>query len=255
MGYVRTFTGIIPPARADELPWVEAQIHEAETRSGPWVEIDSFVFTDPDDDPAAPAPRDFTTEEAQHATAWYRIVFADADGDTADGPWFFIDDDGQPSWLPSVQEVAGLVWARTKEKGSGGQRVGTFTANTSPTAEEALRLIRQAGWRVAAKLTADPCKANLREGARAATALYASMLIESSYWPEQTEAAGSSFQARLKLWERQLDDLAELVKANCTGGEGEDEEGTAGAALAAGGFDDGELLYGRDYPPEGPGGW
>lgn len=151
-------------------------------------------------------------------------------------------------WEPSVEEVARLVWARTKQ--AGGKRTGSFTDATSPTITEARSIIQMATAIVAADLGIAPCRDTLRAGARAQAALYASMLIETSYYPEQTESAGSSFQARLKLWEGQLKRLGEEVRTSCAGGE----EGEAeGAPLPQGAFDDGLLLYGRDWPPEG--GW
>lgn len=82
MSVVVTFERFRPPARYDLLPWTEARIEEAETEDGTFVQIDVHTLSPVDPDPSDPAYRSFTTENGTDDELWYRIVFADADGDT-----------------------------------------------------------------------------------------------------------------------------------------------------------------------------
>lgn len=79
---VVTFSGFIPPPRFDSIPWTELRIEEAPTEDGPWTQIDVQALNPVDADPADPATRSFTTELATGEGLWYRIIFADASGDT-----------------------------------------------------------------------------------------------------------------------------------------------------------------------------
>lgn len=78
---VITFTGFVPPPRFDSLPWTEIRIEEAVDEAGPWTQIDTLAISPVDVDPSDPAARSFTTELASDGNLWYRIIFADVDGD------------------------------------------------------------------------------------------------------------------------------------------------------------------------------
>jgi hypothetical protein len=78
---VVSFVGYQPPQRFDGLPWTDARIEEAATETGVYTQIDSLALTPVDTDPAAPAFRSFTTENGTALDYWYRVLFADADGD------------------------------------------------------------------------------------------------------------------------------------------------------------------------------
>ena len=80
---VVSFVRFLPPARFDALPWTEARIEESDEEEGTYTQIDTYTLTPVDADPAEPAYRSFTTELGTAEEYWYRIVFADADGDTA----------------------------------------------------------------------------------------------------------------------------------------------------------------------------
>lgn len=151
-------------------------------------------------------------------------------------------------WMPTLAEVGSLIRARTRIRG--GAELGTFTSETRATGVEVEALILQACRRVATEVGREPCKTELRNDAKAAAALYAAMLVEQSYWPDQTTSAGSSFGRLEKLWNTQIATLREAVAENC-GGLG--EEGESGAAApepsARGNFDDGLPMYGRTWPP------
>lgn len=123
------------------------------------------------------------------------------------------------TWQPEVWEVGALIHARTKQRGGKGE-LGTFNAHTRPTGQQVEYLILQACRRVATAIGAEPCTEALKGDAKAAAAIYAAMLIEQSYWPEQTVAQGSSFKNLEALWKDQIRTLTEAVAEQC-GGSGE----------------------------------
>lgn len=171
------------------------------------------------------------------------------------------DDDPTPSWRPAVADVAALIRARTKIPG--GVEAGTFqdervadpdadppvTAQraTRPNATEVEALIDQACRRVASRIggpTICSDASDLEDDAKSAAAMYAAMLVEQSYWPEQTTAAGSSFQSLRSLWADTIKDLAEGVESRCGTGTGGD--GVASTEPSSY-FDDAQLI-GRSGP-------
>ena len=81
MTVVVSFERFLPPARYDLLPWTEARIEEASEEDGTYAQIDTHTFAPVDADPADPAYRSFTTELGTADDYWYRVVFADVDGD------------------------------------------------------------------------------------------------------------------------------------------------------------------------------
>lgn len=83
MPEVVTFVDYQPPQRFDSLPWTHVRIEEAATETGTYTQIDSLALSPLDVDPAAPAFRSFTTENGTSLNYWYRVLFADADGDTS----------------------------------------------------------------------------------------------------------------------------------------------------------------------------
>ena len=59
------------------------RIEESETEDGDFTQIDVVALSPVDSDPTDPDSRSFTTELGTDDELWYRIVFADASGDTA----------------------------------------------------------------------------------------------------------------------------------------------------------------------------
>lgn len=109
MAEVVSFVDYRPPARFDLLPWTEVRIQEATAEDGTFAQIDVVALAPLDADPSDPQLRSFTTQLGTALDYWYRVVFADADGDTS-----------QPS--TPVQNVAGgdaapvvLAYATTDE--------------------------------------------------------------------------------------------------------------------------------------------
>lgn len=101
---------------------------------------------------------------------------------------------------PSVADVGALIVARTKEEMT---RVGTFTANTQPTAAQVSALIDRAYDRVA--MAAGPVPENFYSQAEGLVALYAAMLVERSYFPEDIEGNNSLYQELKEDYEAGLE--------------------------------------------------
>lgn len=152
----------------------------------------------------------------------------------------------EATFSPTVDDVAALIRARTKIPGGG--EAGTFTEQTRPTKVEVERIIAQAVDHVAAAIGGEPCNEQLIQSATAAASLLAAVIIETSYWPEQAEARGSAAARLEKLFDTRMKALTGAVAEECGGqGTGGSEDGNSGA-IAAGGFNDGYPLIGRDYP-------
>jgi hypothetical protein len=100
-----------PSPRYDGLPWTEARIEEGTTSSGPWSLIETIALTPVDADPTNPASRSFTTQNASDGELWYRVVFADADGDIGQ-PTYPIQNTLNPRPVyASVSELAKILRA------------------------------------------------------------------------------------------------------------------------------------------------
>lgn len=159
-----------------------------------------------------------------------------------------------PSWKPTVENVGALIRARTKVRG--GAELGTFTppgdvrGETRPTQEQAESVIDQAVDHVQAAVGGEPCNASLKESAGAAATMLAAILIETSFYPEQTDSRTSAASRLETLFNARMKSLTAAVSEQCGGqGEGGGEDGGNSGALAAGHFSDGYALIGRDYPP------
>jgi hypothetical protein len=153
----------------------------------------------------------------------------------------------EATFSPTVDDVAALIRARTKIPGGG--EAGTFTEQTRPTKAEVERIIAQAVDHVAASVGGEPCNDQLVQSATAAASLLAAVIIETSYWPEQAEARGSAAARLEKLFDTRMKSLTSAVSEECGGqGTGGEEGGGNAGAVAAGSFNDGYPLIGRDYP-------
>lgn len=200
MGYLVSIEDVTPPARADAEPWSEATISEGKDIDGPWVEIETIPISPLDSDPEHPLERSFSTSNATLTEGWYLLTFKDAGGNEYAMnalPVF------PKVFAPTIADVAVLVRARTVEKGSSGEPVGTFTRNTRPTAVEVQGLIAKAVAAVSAiaVVTIDSPHAAILQ-ARNLTALYAAMLLELSYFPEQTDTGQSAYDNLAALYEK-----------------------------------------------------
>lgn len=228
---VHTLIGARAPTRSDGEAWISVRVEESATQDGTFTPVATLDIDESD--------QHDLTFESDSAEAWFRLVFIDADGDTSP-PTDPVFDDGDQllvRWQPTVADVGALLRARTKVPGGG--EVGTFTDETRATAEAVENLIRQAVRRVMSKLDGvSPCNDELRDDAGSAAALYAAMLVEQSYYPEQTTNAGSSFKSLQSLWTEQIKDLSTAVAQVCGTGGGEGDTGARPRAT----FDDCQLI-------------
>jgi hypothetical protein len=99
-----------------------------------------------------------------------------------------------PSLLPrpSVQDVANLLRARTKD--SNGLEVGTFDTDTRPTADQVEQLIEQSAALVAMQLPlALAIPAEYGPSVAMVIALECACRVEKSYWPEQVQQQRSPY--------------------------------------------------------------
>lgn len=94
-------------------------------------------------------------------------------------------------YRPTLADLGGVMRARTRD--SDGNELGTFTADTSPTDDEADGVITTALALVAARLGQVPDA--LGDLARSLVVLRAAMLVETSYVPEETSTDTSAYAA------------------------------------------------------------
>jgi hypothetical protein len=219
-----------PIERGDGIPWSQARIEEAMAPAGPWTLIDTLALTPPDSNPADPQERRLTTSNATLPAGWYRVTFADAMGITEAPSEPVYSGDADIS--PTVEEVGGLMHARTTQRG--GSEVGTFTATSRPTADQVEGMIRQASSLVLASTgampTLDDCPdaPNIASAVRTLIAMRATLFIEPSLWPEQTVAGVSPYTAMREQYEAELPRVVDAIR-DCRE-SGAVEPGEAGGA-------------------------
>jgi hypothetical protein len=115
---------------------------------------------------------------------------------SADAP---IDDEGV---RPSLATMGSLMRARTKD--FDGNELGTFTENTRPTDGQVQSAIDTALSLVGARLGNVPDR--LEDLARSVVALRAAMIVETSYFPEETGAEDSAFASYRDQYREALTD-------------------------------------------------
>jgi hypothetical protein len=104
------------------------------------------------------------------------------------------------TWLPSPQQVADMLRARTKD--DQGEEIGAWTANTRPTEHEVKGLIDTAAGDLLAAVDTLPEDWEDPHGSAAALcARRAAMFIELSYWPEQAAQPGSVYVELRDQWD------------------------------------------------------
>lgn len=101
-------------------------------------------------------------------------------------------------WRPSVADVGAILRARTKD--TTGTELGTFTADTRPTAAEVELIIAQALSDVELEV-GEELPDRLHDTARRTVALGAAVTIELSYWPEQVALGRSPYAQLLALYQ------------------------------------------------------
>lgn len=241
MSVVVTLTGYAPPARADGQPFTKARVQEAPTAGGEWTTRATIVLPEPDADPEHPKVRDLTLTTATIPSGgFYRVIWVDAASNESAPSAPTMDASELAGGIrPTVNDVAKLLRARTQVKG--GNESGTFSATTRPTADEVDGMIDDALDEVLGKVKSITEFASLApsveeaEGyerrVRGAIKLYAAVLIEASYFPEQIKAGNSAHDVYLKLYESRIRAL--IAEGETGEAQGEGGEGAGGAGSPA----------------------
>lgn len=217
----------MPVAREDGLPWTLIRIEEGATDDGPWTLIDTLNMTPLDSDPSQPMARSFTTTLATLTEGWYRVSFRDAAAHIAYSiPIHNVSPNAAP-WTPSLSDIGLLILSRTRDKY--GNLAGTFTAETEPTEEQAVRIAQKAAVDMADAM-GDDIPEKLWDDAAEVVAKKAAMIIELSYYSDQVNTDRSIYPQLEKEYELQL---ANLQRAITLFKEGETDVTTSGVAKKA----------------------
>lgn len=228
---VITFTDYVPIARFDGTPWTQVEVHEASAVEGPWVLLETQALSPVDANPADPQSRNITTELATLTNGWYQLIFLDATGDEQNPTQPIQNlEEGAALYTPTIAEVGALLRTRTKD--TAGNEIGTFTANTRPTALQVDVLSRQAANKLST-IIGDAIPEDLLEDASELAAIRTAMLVELSYFPEQVAAKRSPYAEYKELWDEAVgtpDKPGSFVLAvqNAVGDETVDVGGGAG---------------------------
>lgn len=177
-----------PSARYDDEPWTEARIEQSATENGTFTALETITLSPVDADPTDPAYRNFTVEYDLEDGEWFRVVFVDDDADEEITAAVSVT---QAQWRPTVDEVATLLRARTKPV-DGQELIGTFTANTRPTAAQVEALIDGMSDDITSAFVNEIPEGSYADVRRAIT-LRTAQFIEISYFPEQTDDTANLF--------------------------------------------------------------
>jgi hypothetical protein len=164
-------------------------------------------------------------------TRGYYYVIADDEGVEATEEFKVTTDlvaltPGPLNFVPTVDEVAAHIPARTKDKF--GNEVGTFNGDTRPTAVQVQEQISKGVRKVASHIGISICEGedpdgqqSLYDDARDLAALYVAMRIELRYFPEQVGTGRSPYAQMREDWKEGKATLIEAVSEHCGGGGGE----------------------------------
>jgi len=209
MTYTHSFFGVTPPARYDSLPWTDVRVEQGPSDAGPWTQIDAQSIA-VDATPATPDPVDLTVTTATVETGFFRFRFEDAAATLS--PYsnaIASPDDGTTEpWLPTVSEVGDRMAARTWD---GTVQVGTFTADTTPTAWQVTRLIQDAAGVVLAALGTPP-EPQYRV-AKYAVICRTAMAIERGYYPTDADESDAAYTRWGTEYQTAHDALAAAIAA------------------------------------------
>jgi hypothetical protein len=224
MAFVVTLEDITPPRRSDAV-WTQALLSEAPTPAGVWTLVETILLstlpTGLDTDPTNPKQRDLTTT---HATAesglYYSVVWKDAGGNNSQRSIAVFNNPfgSSVNWRPTVQEVATLIRARAVDRF--GNEDGTFTADTTPSYEQADEIIDKAVqdlYPVFKSTVPDaPVPPNAspeayREAVSALAAARAALLIELTVFGKEVSQGNSPYKQMYEDYRNQLLQVATML--------------------------------------------
>lgn len=217
MSVLVTLGGYTPPARSapDNTLWEQARIEEKASGaadSTATVVEEAFTLDPAVTDPASPPTYTFSTENATIGVGGlYRVVWIDEADFEQPTPWV-----QYLPYRPTLAEVAALERTRLKAHG---QQLDTFTDATRPTADQAAEAISIAVGHVHAHL-GDTLPEGLWPAARHLVALYAAMLIEASYFPEQSRDEDTIYARYREMFNDGLTALIDALRDTGTGRHG-----------------------------------
>lgn len=209
-----------PTPRDDGVAFVSARIEQGALPEGPWTPVVTVPLDPVDPDPSKPALRSFVAD--LDLLLWTRVVFIDANSIEQTVDPLPPEDDGSPGLRPSVSQVGARLRARTKLPNTGGTEIGTFDARTRPTGEQVEELIDDAIDEVIGKIGTPTSGSKLERRARAAISLYAAMLVELSFFPEQVQTNRSPYAMLEKLY------LSRIQSLIADAEQGDDDDGGGG---------------------------
>jgi hypothetical protein len=122
---------------------------------------------------------------------------------------------------PTVDDVATLIRARTKDKDGG--EIGTFTPDTRPTDVQVQQLIILAEGDVLVQTGTKLWPANAA-AATSMIALRSACFVELSFWPEQIRTDRSAYEPLWRMYEAGMVSLLAAIEAGA---------GTDGGAVDA----------------------
>jgi len=120
-------------------------------------------------------------------------------------------------WRPTVDDVAALIRARTKD--ASGNELGTFTDQTRPTDAEVEQLITN-GCAKIATLVGWSFPSDAEPEATHLAALWTACEVEQSYWPEQVRTERSAFAQLLAMFEYDVGPFVNYVAQLAPAGSG-----------------------------------
>ena len=115
------------------------------------------------------------------------------------------------NFKPSVQDVANLLRARTKDQY--GKELGQFTVDTRPTDEMVTEIIGLSASDITGTLGDDLPEEYWPE-LESLTALRAAMLVELTYFPEQVRSGRSAYAEYKTMYDDTLARLTEAIKSD-----------------------------------------
>lgn len=201
---VVSLTDIVPPARYDGTPWTTATVGEGATAVGTFTTIATTTLSPVDGDPSQPQSRNLTVTTATLTNGFYVLTFSDAIGNTSQ-PSSAIQnvETAFDGIAPTVAELGAFMRARTVAANTGGTELGTFTAATRPTAEEAELALEQAVDMVLMAVGSE-IPVRLYDQTRQVVKLYAAMLVEVTFYRNEVNKDQSAFEQYQTLYGQAL---------------------------------------------------
>lgn len=224
MGFVVTLEDITPPRRSDAV-WTQALMFEGPTSVGAWTLRETINFASlpggPDIIPTEPKTRDLTTVNATAESGlYYSVIFKDGAGNSSQrsNPVFNNPFGSAVNWRPTVDEVAALIRARAVD--DDGNEVGTFTAETTPSYEQADELIDKAvedlypifrSTVVDAPVPPNSTPEAYREAVSALCAARAALLVEITVFGKEVASGNSPYKQMKEDYREQLLQVATML--------------------------------------------